>query len=110
MRKSIFELQDKSRFARRTEPSRSKARSPRKRPEAAPASRTISVIVKEYKETLAKLDDIETELSEWLASPISEGSPREGAESLVTRAVRTDLVQSSESTPELPPSFEADNR
>jgi len=101
MRKSMFQLQDKSRFVRRPKPSPRKARSPGKKTEAPPppATRDISALVKEYKETLAKLDDIEAELAEWLSSPIEDPS-KEGEASPVTAAVRDEIAQLSEPSTE----------
>jgi hypothetical protein len=100
----MFQLQDKSRFIRRPgpEPVRS-APAPRKKAEPKappPQARTLSTIVKEYKVTLAKLDDLEAELAEWLATPIADPAPKDGAPSPVEAAVRDEITQLSQPTPD----------
>jgi len=52
------------------------AKPPRDASSSAPGKRALPMIVKDYKETLAKLDQIEAELSDWLGCPLP-GTARE---------------------------------
>jgi len=89
MRKSILQLQDKSRWIRRVAAPGQEARPPRKRrSDSPPARRTLSTIVKDYKKALARLDNIETELAEWLSAPLAGASPSD-ADALQAEPCRT---------------------
>jgi hypothetical protein len=82
MRKSMLQIQDKHLWIRRHEPQRSpssEVRPERKRKNRSVppgARRPLSIIVMDYKKTLAKLDDIEAEIAQWLCVPPATTPPR----------------------------------
>jgi TPP-dependent trihydroxycyclohexane-1,2-dione (THcHDO) dehydratase len=96
MRKSMLQLELKSRWLRRIEPTQPvtlAVRKPRKaaRPKAksllaqpTAGLRPLSSIVSDYREALEWLDDIEEELAEWLAAPVALVSTAEGSRPPVT--------------------------
>ena len=71
MRRSFLQLEQKSRWLPRREASPRRRIHKSRKGESSPprGPRPISTIVKDYKEALDKLDDIEAELAEWLADP-----------------------------------------
>jgi hypothetical protein len=77
-RRSFLELEQVTSSSPQ-EPSRARhAAKPRKDPDSATGRRALPVIVKDYKEALTKLDQIEAELADWLGCPVPVAARADG--------------------------------